>query len=120
MSSHRDSYKQLLNDDGESLSLIKDIESKINSRKLYYIPKEDVDSYYEDLQTGDIIATTTKIEGLDVTHTGFIYKEKGKTHFLHASIVSGEVIISKEELKSYLKNDKKKTGIMVARPSEVN
>jgi hypothetical protein len=119
MSTHRDSYKQLEKDD-EALAQIKNIEKKINNRDLYYIPKNNVDKYYDDLQTGDIIATTTEIKGLDVTHTGFIYKKKGKTYFLHASLSAKEVIVSKEELKSYLKSDKKKTGIMVARPYGVN
>ncbi|MFA5405404.1 MAG: N-acetylmuramoyl-L-alanine amidase-like domain-containing protein [Ignavibacteria bacterium] len=119
MTTHSDSYKQLKNNP-DAISLIEDIESKINSRKMYYIPKNEVDSYYDDLKTGDIIATTTKIEGLDVTHTGYIYKKKGKTYFLHASLNAKEVIISKEELKTYLKSDKKKTGIMIARPYGVN
>jgi hypothetical protein len=120
MSTHSDSYKQLGTDDGESNAIIKSIEKKINARNLYYIPKGEVDTYYDDLQTGDIIATTTEIKGLDVTHTGYIYKKNGKTYFLHASIIAKEVIVSKEELKAYLKSDKKKTGIMVARPIDVN
>ncbi len=120
MSSHRSSYKQLNIDDGESLSVIKAIENEINNRDLYYIPKNEVDTYYDALQTGDIIATTTEIKGLDVTHTGYVYKKKGKTYFLHASLSASEVIVSKEELKSYLKKDKKKTGIMVCRPYDVN
>jgi len=120
MSTHQSSYKQLNTDDGESAAIIKSIEKKINGRKLYYIPKNEVDTYYDDLQTGDIIATTTEIKGLDVTHTGYIYKKNGKTYFLHASIIAKEVIVSKEELKEYLKSDKKKTGIMVARPYDIN
>lgn len=119
MSTHSDSYKQLKSD-ADAINLIEEIEAGINNRKMYYIPKNEVDSYYNDLQTGDIIATTTEIKGLDVTHTGFIYKKKGKTYFLHASLSAKEVIVSKEELKSYLKSDKKKTGIMVARPYGVN
>jgi len=120
MTEHSSSYKQLAEDDGGLLEELKSIENQINQRKMYYIPKAEVDSYYDDMQTGDIIATTTKIDGLDVTHTGFIYKRKGKTYFLHASIVAKEVIISKEELKEYLNSDKKKTGIMIARPLDVN
>jgi len=120
MSSHSGSYKQLQADDGESISIIKSVEKDINSRKHYYIPKNEVDSYYDDLKTGDIIATTTEISGLDVTHTGYIYKKNGKTYFLHASLSAKEVIVSKEELKEYLKSDKKKTGIMVCRPQDVN
>ncbi len=115
MSSHADSYKQLA-DNSDIVDEMKDVEKKMNRRDLYYIKKSEVDDYYESLQSGDIIATTTNIEGLDVTHTGFIYKKNGKTHFLHASITKGEIIISKEELKEYLKGNKKQTGIIVARP----
>lgn len=115
MSSHADSYKQLA-DNSDIVDEMKDIEKKMNRRDLYYIKKSEVDDYYESLQSGDIIATTTNIEGLDVTHTGFIYKKNGKTLFLHASITKGEIIISKEELKEYLKGNKKQTGIIVARP----
>lgn len=119
MSTHRSSYKQIESDD-DALAEIKNVENKINNRDLYYIPKGSVDKYYDKLQTGDIIATTTEISGLDVTHTGFIYKKKGKTYFLHASSIAKEVMVTKEELKAYLKSDKKKTGIMVARPQSVN
>lgn len=115
MSTHTESYKQLSGND-EYIDEIKRVEKNMNKRKLYYIKKGEVDQYYDQLQTGDIIATTTNIEGLDVTHTGFIYKKNGSTHFMHASISKGEIIISKEELKEYLKGNKKQTGIIVARP----
>ena len=115
MSTHTESYKQLSGND-DFIAEIKSIEKNINKRKLYYIKKGEVDQYYDKLETGDIIATTTNIEGLDVTHTGFIYKKNGKTHFMHASITKGEIIISKEELKEYLKGNKKQSGIIVARP----
>lgn len=115
MSTHTDSYKQLQGND-DYISEIEKIEKNLNKHKFYYIRKNEVEQFYENLQTGDIIATTTNIEGLDVTHTGFVYKKNGKTHFLHASITKGEVVISKEELKEYLKSNKKQTGIIVARP----
>lgn len=115
MSTHTDSYKQLQGND-DYISEIEKIEKNLNKHKFYYIRKNEVEQFYENLKTGDIIATTTNIEGLDVTHTGFVYKKNGKTHFLHASITKGEVVISKEELKEYLKSNKKQTGIIVARP----
>ena len=71
------------------------------------------------LKNGDIIATTTSIDGLDVTHTGYVYKSEGGTYFLHASSKSKEVIVSGEELQEYVASDSKKTGIMVARPLEI-
>jgi len=68
------------------------------------------------LNDGDIIATVTSIEGLDVTHTGLIYNTAGETKFLHASLKNKEVIVTSGELSSYLQGIKKCTGIIVARP----
>ena len=115
MTTHTSSYKQL-EGNSEYINEMESVEANMNKRALYYIRKSDVDEYYDKLQTGDIIATTTNIDGLDVTHTGFIYKEDGRTKFMHASITKGEIVISKEELKEYLKGNKKQTGIIVARP----
>ena len=118
MSTHVKSYKQLAGND-ENLEQIKKMEAEVDKIKMFYIPKDEVDAYYDDMQTGDIIATTTEIKGLDVTHTGYIYKENGKTYFLHASSIAKEVIISKDELKIYLASDVKKTGIMIVRPISI-
>jgi hypothetical protein len=118
MTTHTDSYKPLVKNRG-FIETMKDVEEKMNQRNLYYIPKGSVDNFYKYLNTGDIIATTTEIGGLDVTHTGLIYKDENGTFFLHASITKKQVIISDIELKGYLKGNKKQTGIIVARPQEV-
>jgi hypothetical protein len=118
MSRHPNSYKQL--EDKSNLQSIKSVEKAINSRKKYYIPRSDIPDIYNSLQNGDIIATTASIEGLDVTHTGYVYKvDDGGTYFLHASSVYKKVIISSIQLADYLAEDPKKTGIMVARPVDV-
>jgi len=119
MTSHPDSYKQLKNN-SEYRESMHAIEDEINQRQLYYIPKNIVDNYYDSLKTGDIITTTTDIAGLDVTHTGYIYKDDTDTYFLHASISKKEVIITDIELKEYLIGNKKQTGIIVARPNDFN
>lgn len=115
MTTHISSYKQLADNDELKTEMV-NVERALNKNQFYYIPKSDVDEYYDLLRTGDIIATTTEIKGLDVTHTGFIYKENGRTYFLHASIQKKKVIISDEELKEYLKGNKKQSGIIIARP----
>ena len=74
MTTHIDSYKQLKGNDAY-IQQMRTVEDMINSRDKYYIPKGEVDNFYDSLQTGDIIATTTDIAGLDVTHTGYIYKD---------------------------------------------
>jgi hypothetical protein len=118
MSSHTKSYKQLA--DKAELNNIQTTEDSINSRNLYYIPKRDIHKAYDQMQNGDIIATTTTIDGLDVTHTGYVYKgNDGGTYFMHASSKKGKVIISDSQLEDYVSEDSKKTGIMVARPLEV-
>ncbi|MCX6161705.1 MAG: DUF1460 domain-containing protein [Ignavibacteriae bacterium] len=115
MTTHISLYKQLTEND-DFTNDMRNVEKTLNKNQFYYIPKSVVDDYYDLLRTGDIIATTTDIKGLDVTHTGFVYKDNGKTYFLHASIQKKKVIISDEELKEYLKGNKKQSGIIVARP----
>lgn len=118
MSTHTGSYKQL--SDKSQVENIKTAEEAINSRNYYYIPQKSISKTYDLMKNGDIIATTTKIDGLDVTHTGFVYKgDDGGTYFLHASSKMKQVIISDKELAEYVSEDTKKTGIMVARPLEV-
>ena len=115
MSTHVNSYKQLA--DSSNLQKIKAVEDEINLRTYFYIPKKNISKISDRLQNGDIIATTTSIPGLDVTHTGYVIKdESGGTFFLHASSIMKEVIISSSSLADYINEDPKKTGIMVARP----
>ncbi|MGH2574385.1 MAG: N-acetylmuramoyl-L-alanine amidase-like domain-containing protein, partial [Ignavibacteria bacterium] len=118
MSTHPKSYKKL--SVKNNLEQIKNTEEAINSRNYYYIPKDNISPIYDSLQTGDIIGTTTNIPGLDVTHTGFVYKkEDGGTYFMHASLKNKQVIISDNSLADYVGEDSKKTGIIIARPQEV-
>lgn len=117
MSTHTKSYKQLA--DKSELEGILEAEEAINSRTYYYVPTKNISKIYNKLRNGDIIATTTTIAGLDVTHTGYVCKDdEGRTYFLHASSKNKEVIISSKELADYIVEDSKKTGIMVARPLE--
>jgi N-acetylmuramoyl-L-alanine amidase-like protein len=118
MSKHVNSYKQLA--DKKNLENIKTAEDAINSRTYYYVPKESISVVYSSLKNGDIIATTTTIVGLDVTHTGYVFKgDDGGTYFMHASLKSKKVIISDNQLQDYVMEDSKKTGIIVARPQEL-
>jgi hypothetical protein len=80
------------------------------------LPQDQIEANENLIKNGDIIALTTAIPGLDITHTGIAIREKdGRIHLLHASS-SGMVEISELPLADYLKKIKKNTGIMVARP----
>ena len=115
MGTHPNSYKQLKND----TSLIKkiiSIESIINKRKLFHLPKENVALIENQLKSGDIIAITTSIKGLDCSHTGLCVRDStGTIKFMHASLTKKQVVID-TSLSEYLKTVSKHIGIIVARP----
>ncbi|MBR1947970.1 MAG: DUF1460 domain-containing protein [Bacteroidaceae bacterium] len=116
MSTHPASYKQL---QGNS-TLVKEIakwERAMHGIEAAYIPKQELLRTANELPVydGDIIALTTNIKGLDVTHIGFAFWENGKLHLLHASSAEGKVIKEHKNLYEYQKNKKNQTGIRVFR-----
>ncbi len=113
MTEHRQSYPQLADD--SNYDCIRQVEATLNQVSLFYIPQDQISTLYDRLQPGDIIATATDIEGLDVTHTGLVYQSKdGKMGFIHAS-PSGQVTVS-PDLQSYVQAVEGQIGIIVARP----
>ncbi len=115
MSTHRDLYP-FLSDDA-NFEKIKASENYLNEQVICVLAQEDILANEHLIKSGDIIALTTSIKGLDITHTGIATREKdGRIHLLHASTV-GKVVVSKLPLVNYLKKIKSNTGIMVARVS---
>ena len=113
MSSHRDLYPFLKDD--VNYEKIKASENYLNNQTICILPQDQIETNEHLIKSGDIIALTTSINGLDITHTGIASREKdGRIHLLHASS-SGEVKVSELTLVDYLKRVKNNTGIMVAR-----
>ncbi len=117
MSTHPDSYQHLKNS-SKNIEEIRKIESEINARTMYYIPKALVRKISSKIKNGDIIGITTTIEGLDCTHTGIAIWQDGKLHLIHAPVPGSKVQITELPIWEYLTKIKKDTGIMVARPVE--
>ncbi|WP_282160059.1 N-acetylmuramoyl-L-alanine amidase-like domain-containing protein [Ulvibacterium marinum] len=116
MSTHRDLYP-FLKDDG-NFQKIQASENYLNDQSICVLPQDQIESNEHLIQSGDIIALATSINGLDVTHTGIATRENdGRIHLLHASTGSMEVEVTELPLSEYLKKVKKNTGIMVARPN---
>lgn len=114
MSTHRELYPFLADD--ANYSKIKASENFLNKQAICVLARDAIAANEQKIQNGDIIALTTAIEGLDITHTGIAIRENdGRIHLLHASS-SGQVEVSKLPLADYLKKIKNNTGIMVARP----
>ncbi len=115
MSTHRNLYPFL--SDENNFEKIKDSEAFLNNQSICILPQDQIAANEHLIKTGDIIALTTSIKGLDITHTGFATREKdGKIHLLHASTSSMKVEVSELPLVAYLKKVKGNTGIMIARP----
>lgn len=116
MSNHPGSYK-LLKKDSLLVEEIRKWEYRLCGSMVKFIPKERLNQPSNKLPVtdGDIVALTTNIDGLDVTHIGFAFWEGGQLHMLHASSAAGAVIKDKKTLYEYQKNKKNQTGIRVFR-----
>ncbi|MEB8328123.1 DUF1460 domain-containing protein [Flavobacteriaceae bacterium KMM 6897] len=115
MGTHRDLYPFLKND--QNFNRILQMEKSLNGQPICYLPQNQISTNEHLIQSGDIIALTTSIEGLDITHTGFATREAdGRIHLLHASTGTMQVEVSDLPLVDYLKKIKSNTGIMVVRP----
>ena len=117
MSGHKSSYKQLSS--SQNLAGIEETENMINQRETYFIPEDLISSVYGKLQNGDIVGITSTLDGLDIAHTGLVYKDESGTYLLHASLKNKEVEISKSEIQQYIEANSKQDGIMIARVVEI-
>ncbi len=113
-------YYPALSDKNE-LEKVKAVEENMNThmntRKLFYITKDKISAIEDKLQNGDIIGITTSVAGLDIAHEGFVLKKNGHAYLLHASSELKKVVVSDETIAEYLARHKTQTGIMVARPN---
>ena len=117
MSNHPESYRQLT-EHPEFVEIIRQQEAEISARSLVHIPKGDVERISGKILDGDILAVTTNIPGLDISHTGLAVRQRGKLHLIHAPNVGSKVLITDKTLAEYLAGNEQQAGIMVARAVE--
>jgi hypothetical protein len=115
MTTHRDQYPALKNE--KTYRKIRAIEKNISRRSLYSLPKARLPHVEDKIMDGDLIAITTHVEGLDIAHAGLAIRLRQKLHLLHASKITGKVIISDEPLHLSLTRHQTHSGVMVARIS---
>lgn len=114
MSTHRQSYKQLVSDD-EALREIIVVEKDINSRGGFvYLQKEEIANIASQIPHMAIIGFVTHINGLDCSHVGFAYKKGEKVTFIHASTNRMKVVVDEKTLDGYCQGQKSCTGILIA------
>jgi len=115
MTTHPDLYPALKNNP-EFVHQMAKHEEYIHGLPMKYLPKAKLTRKDSFIHTGDIIAITTAYKGLDFSHLGFAVRISGELYLLHASTTGKKVMFSSQNLKDYLSDIKKHTGIVVVRP----
>lgn len=111
MSTNRSKYKAL--EDQKNYDGIKNVEVGYRSHRFPIITPQNIKS--ANIKEGDIIAITTSIKNLDVTHMGIATIINGIPHLIHASSKAGKVIIDPLSIQEYLRKNRTATGIRVIR-----
>ena len=118
MSQHRSSYPQMAKDEA-TYQCIVGIEADLAKTAVNYIPTNRIKTVYSQLKPGDIVAVATDVKGLDVTHTGFVYRNAdGNMGLIHAS-PAGQVTVA-YDLHRYISRVESAIGIIVARAKTAN
>ncbi len=116
MSTHAYAYRQL-KFHPELIEKIKETEKNLSAVEHFFIPENQIAKAQKFIESGDIIAITTDIKGLDVMHVGIAVKSTdGNVYLLHAPDIGFAVQISDLPLSEYIKNHKHQTGIIVCEP----
>lgn len=113
MTAHRSSYPALANEN--ELQKMLQVEKSISRRYFKVIDKNIAGQWLAKIQDGDIIAFVSAKEGLDIAHVGFAMRWGRAFRLLHASSKEDAVVISRKTLLTYLKQNKKFSGIIIAR-----
>ena len=116
MTTHVESYLPMKNNP-EFVKEMAAHEKNWQGTVVFYISKEKLKLSPDELKikSGDILAITTNIEGLDVVHVGFAFWRGEKLHLLHASSIAKKVIEDSLTLYEYSKNKKAHTGVRAIR-----
>ena len=102
----------------EDIPAIANTEKALNKLKFRYIPKSKIGNtklLRQTIHNGDILALTTKLDGLDIQHIGFAVWHKDGLHLLNASSLRHKVVEEPKTLSAYLQKQKSMTGVRVVR-----
>ena len=116
MSSHPEAYPALRANPALADSM-RHIERRINATRRTHIPRDRVAAIERRLQTGDLVAISTSIQGLDYSHTGLIVRDGNGARLLHASSKAGRVLLDDRIGAYMIQAPRSSLGITVLRPT---
>jgi hypothetical protein len=118
MTSNPNAYRQL-GEDPSLLPLIRSAEERLSARTRWMIPEARIADIEQGIQSGDLIAAVSTLDGLDIAHTGIAIRHEGRIHLLHAPLVGDSVEISLVPLAERIQGLSRQSGIRVVRPRDL-
>ena len=97
------------------------IQDRVSSLPVYHIPRDSVAAAERLIQTGDIIAITSRDQSGYTSHVGIAVRKPDGVHFMHATSrhTSGHKVILDGRISEYLNRSNDHYGIVVYRPLDV-
>lgn len=115
MSANASKYPALA--DSVNLSQIKRVEIPYRRHRFPYLKTRDL--AMKDVRTafrnGDIVAFTSNVDNLDVSHMGIVAIRDGEPYVIHASSSAGKVVLSELPIDRFVKKNRNFTGVRVFR-----
>ena len=111
MSSHPNSYPPMRQ--AKARQCIAALERNLSVRQSY-LPIRSLAGAAAKLRSGDIFALVTAVDGLDVSHTGFLERSGGGLHAIHAAPRRG--VMRSQDFVRYASSVEDVVGISILRP----
>jgi hypothetical protein len=96
---------------------LKATESRLSGVPHLVLSRERAPRVLNQLEDGDLVAFVRERSGLLIHHAGFVYRVRGKPRLLHASSYHRRVVLTSDDVASYLLRRPERRGVLVARPS---
>ncbi len=114
------SYRYLRNNPG-LLPEMGRIQEQVSALPVYHIPRDQVASAEKYIQTGDIIAITSRDKSGYTSHVGMAVKKSDGAHLMHATSrrSAGRKVVLDGRISDYLRNSSDHYGIVVYRPLDI-
>ncbi len=112
---HHERYPALRS--AEILAQMRAIEARLSKTEHLTLDRKGAARARDKLEAGDLVAIVTSKPGVLISHTGLIAKGKdGKPRLLHASSHHKRVLVTHDDVASYVTRWPDRQGLMVARP----